>query len=281
MSDDQPNKTSDKLSDIVVTALLGLVGAGFVTQGIGAILRQQTEWSSLRVFSVPSVAVLLGLIIFVAGLLWTRIRSRLPATLSDGLTRLAANAKTWVVMVMAVFLYNCLLQVRQNNEVAALRNDQQSIARVLDRIALPRHLSDRQVEIIADILQNFSAPKIALEVIQGDDEASDYRADIQRALEKGGWHVTSISQVVNTPEAQIPDFSIYYLPAPGHAQTGGATDFRHPSVVMGLREAFGLAGVGEISGSNDGGSGNVAQDTIKITIGHRRRGYSLLPCEAK
>lgn len=131
-----------------------------------------------------------GVVLLIAGLFWHRIGLRFPV-LSHSLGRLAGNATSWYLVLLLWLVYvavtNIISQMKTNNEIRGLRNDVQSIANVINRLVLPRHLTKQQQRIISDFLAQFEPHEYAFELSLYDREAGDYRADIEQPLIKGGW----------------------------------------------------------------------------------------------
>ena len=154
-------------------------------------------------------------------------------------------------------------------------NDQQSITQALDRFVLPRQVNDRQTRTIAGFLQNFPPQEVKFIVAQGDEEAGSYRADLQRALEKGGWHTKAIDYIPDPPQIGL---SINFIQTMEHAQV--QSDWKHPKADLILQEALGLAGI-RLDSISSGSGTAVTEDSLAITIAHRRRDSYALPCEPK
>jgi hypothetical protein len=155
---------------------------------------------------------------------------------------------------------------QRSHQLAALRNDEQSIVKVLDRLVLPRSLSDGQINAIAAFLHNYSPQEVTIETLLGDDETSRYAAFFYQALSKGGWtiemkHVPSLNQV---------GVSIHFTQTMQHAQI--PTDYSRLKADELLKLSLASAGV-PIDGSHGRGQGiAVEKDLLKLTVGVRRRG---------
>jgi hypothetical protein len=58
------------------------------------------------------------------------------------------------------------------------------------RYVMPRQLTPEQIASIGEYLSHQERNQVVMQIINRDEEASSYRADIQRALEKGGWAIS-------------------------------------------------------------------------------------------
>jgi hypothetical protein len=226
---------------------------------------------------LPAVVCAVGIVLLVVGFFWPP-KTDSESTFLRTLVPVASDSRTYVAMIVILWLCMSIMSIlsaaKVNNEILSLRNDQQSITQVLDRFVLPRQVNDEQARVIALFLQSFPPQEVAFDVAQGDEEAGSYRADLQRALEKGGWHTKAINYVVDPPQIGL---SISLIQTMAHSQI--QADSQHPKADLILREAFGLAGV-RVDGW--GGTGdNIPEDLIKITVGHRRRDSYALPCVPK
>ena len=199
-------------------------------------------------------------------------------SLANSITNFANDFRYWVIILLLPWLYfawsGALKEIRLNNQIVSLRNDEHSITQVLDRFVLPRQLSKGQIESIGSFLQNFQPQEVSFELVNGDQEADTYQNDLQRALEKAGWHIKEVKSVPETSQS----LSIDFRQTPEHSQV--QSDFKHPKADLLLQEAFGLAGV-RLDGVSSGSSPKSTEDVMTIIVGHRRRDSYVQPCEAQ
>lgn len=136
------------------------------------------------------------------------------------------------------------------------------------RYLLPRGLTQIQINTISDHLSKHE-PKpveVVIKVISGDEEASSFRADLQRTFERAGWGVkfsydngVSEGQTINVNQPE---------PQPGEQQRPLAET---------LREAFKqadfpfLLSVGSSSGTQ------ITTLSVEVSIGRRRRDKWAVP----
>jgi hypothetical protein len=207
---------------------------------------------------------------------------RWPNIKSDALRlsgeKLANDFRTWLVITFLVWgsnvVINALSEIRRNNEVIALRNDIQSMARVIERGVLPRHLTRSQSSSLISFIQEHgtdSPVQMALLVKRDNSEADGYRADIEGALIKAGWSLRSINGVDYSDS--VPEgLSIYLVQGNSHPPRNSSPS--GPQLL--LLEALGLAGV-RVDGSIGGGGGgeraegkDQTDDLVTIAIGARK-----------
>jgi hypothetical protein len=227
--------------------------------GIQAILTSRT---APLVVTVPIAAI--GALLILLGVFWNRLK--LAQTVFFGrLNRLASHPGLWVGIVLVVWLstttVQALKEIRLNNQLVAVRNDELSIANVINRLVLPRRLTERQQKIIGNFLLQFYPHEYSFRVSSRDEEASVYMGDIEKALKRGGWTRATKDPFVFTDDLH-EGISIYVT---GNLQ-GSGLNAKNPPPSLLLQEAFGGAGV-EVDGIGGGGG---ADDRITISIGPAR-----------
>lgn len=199
-----------------------------------------------------------------------------PSALRVAAEKLANDFRVWLGLGAAVWLWfivtNALAEIRRNNEIVALRNDTQSIANVINRLVVPRRLTNRQKEIIRNFLSDFPPHEFAFTVATwsptypNDGEASEFSADIRAALTKAGWKLTNKDPYINSADV-IPGLSINMLTPRNSIPS---RDNRYDKADTLLTAALGMAGV-KIDGSiGSGDDPNADRDYVRISIGHRR-----------
>lgn len=240
---------------------------GFVLLTVGGqpLVNYLSGDASLKTVWPSALVLLVGISLIIVGFVWhpkPNGENRFVQTLS----RWSASPVPYTLLIVFILVYFETLAVQRNIELATLRNDEQSITEALNRFVLPRQLTSRQIDGIAGILKDFPAQEVVFNVVQGDEEADSYRADIQRALERGGWH----TRTINRPESLPNDGLVFgFQRATGSPQG----DIYRPDPLIILHMAFGLAGVQE-DGENGGGG---TENLVIISISHRRKDAYALP----
>src|ERR1035438_1737782 len=167
--------------DKAVARLLEVLGGIFLAVGGKDMLTALISGGSVSTGSV--VTSFIGVTLLVCGLFWHRMRPHSETWFTRSLVGLASDARSWYFPLLAFGLYimgtTILSEVRQNNEILSLRNDVQSMARVIERGVLPRHLNKRQQLAISNFLLQFEPYEFAFKLPHEDEEASRYRADIE------------------------------------------------------------------------------------------------------
>jgi|GEM_PF-4229668 len=232
-------------------------------------------------YSLPPAVITcaIGVVLLVAGLFWHRIGPRFGDETSRSLVALARNAWSWYVILLLWLAYvavtNTLSQLKTNNEILALRNDVQSIANVINRMVLPRHLTKQQQRAISGFLAQFEPHEYAFELSAYDREAGDYRGDIEQALMKGGWTRTQTNPYRYVENSAQEGLAFYFTETMEHAEK--PPDPKNPTPDILLQEAFGLAGV-RVEGTSHGSSSEIKQDLLVIHVGRAKRDrYELVP----
>jgi hypothetical protein len=257
-------------------AILWAFGSLLLAIGGQPLLTYVSGDASLKSIFPSLIVVGAGVILVVLALFWKPKEGSRSASLFERLGRWGSSPIPYALVVFLMWFYFETLAVRRNIELASLRNDQQSITQALDRFVLPRQLSERQMDSIGGYLKQFPSVVFSFDIAKGDEEAGQYAADLGRALEKGGWHLSAKDPYTYVEEPVYVGLSIGFRQAPGHAQM--ATDYRNPGANLVLQEAFGLAGV-IVDSSGSGTDSTTTEDEIRLTVGHRRRDSYALPCK--
>jgi hypothetical protein len=177
----------------------------------------------------------------------------------------ATSPVPYAILLLCFWIYLETLAIQRANELVGLRNDEQSIARVLDRFVFPRHLTKTQQDIVSKNLRLFDTQQFAFRIFQGDNEASSYAGDIAQALTKGGWTLSTQNPYEYTRDAQ-EGLSVRLDQTQEHSQK--PDDPRNPKPDKILKIVLGLAGV-RLDQMGSGSGINVA-DRITIEVGLRR-----------
>jgi hypothetical protein len=257
-------RQDSKLPEFLITLALVLTGA--IVQPL-----VQGTYSAVGI-GIVVAAILLCVILAL------KKPSLNPSSLRASAESVANDFRWWFGIIAVFWLYtismNAVVEIRRNNEIVALRNDTQSIARVIERGVLPRHLTRSQQFTISGFLKESDPYEVAFKVRAGDSEASGYRADLQQALTKAGWKLASVNPITYADD--MPDgLQISFTQTMEHSQI--RDDPRNPKPPRLLQMALGLAGV-RVDGSGSGSGIHVTQDSLLITIGRRRKdSYEITP----
>lgn len=178
---------------------------------------------------------------------------------------------------IALGLAICLWGYIVGNKVFQMADDVELLSKRMERYVLPRTLTADQKNTIADYLSKFTPQPIAMKVIPRNEEASSYRADLQQALEKGGWPVANITYDEGVQEGLRIEI-VEPMQEPGQPNPFDKLNpKKKPDEV--LRDALTQAGIFMIPG---GGSRriDITSTTITISIGNRRRDRWAIPPSA-
>jgi hypothetical protein len=257
MDNAQDSKTTPHLLESIGLVLLASGGQAMLT----------TEGYK----TAATLTVVFGLIFFCGGLFWNRLKPRLGVHFTASMGRVASDFRSWLILVSAVWLWmvgtHVLTEIRRTNEIVSLRNDVQSIANVLQRHVLPRRLSKGRIAQMGRSLAMFEPHEVTFEVIPRDEEASNFRANLQQAFERGGWKVIAVKAVDNLPEG----LSIHVQQLRQSPQA--KEDLKDPRFDKILQIAFGLSGV-QIDGGLSIASGPpVTAESVTIRIGRRKSNF--------
>jgi hypothetical protein len=250
--------------------LVGAAGGVLSEAGVQAMLTSQT---TPLTYTAPLTA--LGVILILLAVFWKKVRFDRTA-FADRLNKLGSDPRVWITFVAAVWLgatgLSIVKEIRRNNEIVTLRNDDLAIAKVIDRIVLPRHLSKRQQRVISTFLLQFEPHEYAFVILNGDEECDGYREDIEQALMKGGWTRAATKPYTYTNDLPV-GLVVKFAETQEHTQKG--YDPRNPAdASMLLQEAFGLGAVPISAGSNSGQG--ITEERLVISIGRPKRSSYVL-----
>jgi hypothetical protein len=244
--------------------LVAVAGGLLCEAGVQAMLTSQTTpiWISTLIAGIGAIFILVALF-------WKKVRLN-RFSFFAGLNRIASHPGLWIGMIVFVWLstvtVDALREIRRNNEIVALRNDVQSIARVIERGVLPRHLNKRQRLAISSFLLQFEPHEFAFKIEDKNGEASSYRSDLEQALEKGGWTRSRENPYEYTKD--IPEgLSIDFTQTVEHSQR--PDDPRNPKPDKLFMMGLGLAGI-RLNQSGGRSGINITEDRLIIGIGRRR-----------
>jgi len=244
----------------------GLLIVGALTP-ITTALISGTDYKSL-----PAIVVaVIGFLILLCGLFWHRLKPQTETKFTSTLAQIASEPRWWLLAIFFTWAYmvvtTTIAGIQRNNEIVSLRNDEQSMAKVLDRLVMPRHLTKDQQRAISSFLLQFEPREYAFRLPLRYEEAGSYRSEIEQALIKGGWTRSTVNPYLYTED--VPEgLTISFTQTMEHAQK--QSDFRNPNASLVLQEAFGLAGV-RLNGTSGGSGINVTQERLEIGIGRSRK----------
>jgi hypothetical protein len=135
----------------------------------------------------------------------------------------------------------------------------------LQRWVVPRRLTPQQVDGVASELNKHLPYRVRLSYLKNDDEASAYAFELSRALSQGGWTILKHGEA----EADLqPGLRINFSMTMATAQE--AIDSKKPKPDAILLSALRANGI-QIDGSSGGSGVSVTEDSLKITVGARKR----------
>lgn len=262
-----------------VAKLLEFVGGALVIATIQAVvvLYLQTGHLSLRVLVASLLVTIIGAFLLMCGLFWHRIAPQGESKFANKLSEWASTPATYGLLLLIAWAYLAVIStaeaVSYNTKIATLRNDEQAIAKVIDRLVMPRHLTTIQQRIIGSFLSQFGSHEFAFQLPANDAEADTYRTEIQAALLKGGWTLSTTNTVSHPSD--IPEgLCILFSQTPEHIQKG--IDPKNPNANELLQMAFGLAKV-PVNGMGNATAAVVTEDRLVVSIGPPRKdSYALV-----
>lgn len=262
-------------------AFVAAVGLLFLAPVLNHLLENGLSRFAGRHVAFALVGVLLPV---VAWFRWSWIELAVPP-----LGRFASDGRLWFGLFGVLWLYVVVDQgLRSWRSNAAIqlaedsRNNAQSLQKILiddmalirlalQRFVLPRQLTAAQAETIVGYLKPYAPRLVTLVQPQHDNEASNFRADLQRAFSDARWTVT----VKIRPRTEMTEgLHLNFVRASRDAQP---PDPRSPSSELLIRGAFERANVDFNGGSSSGYAPDLAEDAVFVEVGPRRSdGYGQL-----
>lgn len=195
-----------------------------------------------------------------------------PSRLRAGAEKIAGDFRWWFGIVCLLWLYtmamDVLTEIRRNNQIVALRNDVQSIARVIERGVLPRTLTRRQRLSMASFLKAFEPSVFVFNVAANNSEASGYRAEIEEVLKSAKWKAA-----IPNPYRYMDDLpeglSLRLVIPDGSAQPPDDPAYPTPERILWM--AFGNAGVRISGGPGTGSDPGAKLGYVLISIGAAKK----------
>lgn len=249
------------LNDAAPQALLVGIGLAF----LAAAVSQYVAHQSTKPEPKAAASAVIGVALLLMALQWQALQWQ---WLAASLTRLASDARLWLSLLLLAWIYfaaSSIILLRQRYQLGeVIEKDIIPFRLALQRFVLPRRLMPEQIESIGAYLGRFSPYTVDFVVVQHDEEAGQFRADIHRAIEHGGWTTNRIDYQSDIDAG----FGYNYTQTTVSSQQ--REDPRNPRPDRILSEAFTQAGVPFDHGG--GGSGiTVTQNTLTIQVGRRRR----------
>jgi preprotein translocase subunit SecE len=143
------------------------------------------------------------------------------------------------------------------------RRANEEFAKTLSRYVLPRHLTELQIAKVADYLSKFDPHEAKFTIVKNSEEANSYASDIQRALQQGGWKISSFAYSDDVTEG----ISTQLTETTQSAQM--PADPKHPKADQLFTQAFQDAKI-SLAGSGSGSGLAVTANSFSIKIGRRR-----------
>lgn len=234
---------------ILSALVLSISGSGFFSWLQAKTGNPVTVAGALWIFSAIFIVLLVGVGIFL-----TRKRIGTPI----GLALLA-------LITLGLIGWNIWLQ----QHVTHLESQ-------MERYVIPRHLTQKQKESIAEYLKTsgIEPQAVVMKITPRNEEAGSYRADLQQALEKAGWPVAKFIYDETIQEGLgIHTLEPYPNPEPPTI-FDRVKGKKTPTQI--LTDAFKNAGVIMHHGGG-GSSREISAPVITIEIGSRRRDKWAIP----
>lgn len=93
----EPRPPSPDTERRIIARFLDLIAAGFVALAVALGFEGD--------YARAAIALVSGFAVFLCGIYWANIRSLIGPTLSASMLRVASDARSWLMVVLLIFLY--------------------------------------------------------------------------------------------------------------------------------------------------------------------------------
>jgi hypothetical protein len=261
MSDETP------AGDKAVYVFIEMIALEFILFSIEEAFKDQPSWTNVAIAST------LGLLFFLLGVTWTRLKGRLQSGFVRTIEHISNDYRyrygLGLFLIGVVGAYTIV-------SLRSLRND-------LDTYVIPRTLTDKQKIAIRSVLIGHAPPDTVNIVFNSfDQEATIYTGQIAQTLQDSGWniHLWPINPFDPNAGSKIRtgSFNASSLLATTGVDiaTEGGGDHRddaHPTPDVFLDTALNKAQIDHSNGSA------ANRDKYSLTVAVGRRPYTLVPHE--
>jgi hypothetical protein len=234
--------------DLVIFAFCELLAVGFACEFAATLLRGD--------FLLAFIAFIATLALFVTGIKWPVIKTKLKAPVAARIEKLALNPRTRIAAFLVVVGYFAMQGVLFT---VHLRGD-------LDKYVIPRTVTGKQAEALKDYLSKREPFVVFVRVNSASDqEAMEYAAQLFNALRQTSWDVNPPNH--GGPEI-LPDWATGIGLCIQVEDVGQPTnpDPKHPAPDVILADALRYAEI-EVNGSR--GSADKGKYVVSLLVGHR------------
>jgi hypothetical protein len=163
--------------DLVIFGFCELMAIGFACEFAAKLLSGK--------FLLASVAFVITLVLFVTGLNWPAIKTKIKAPLVAKIEGLAGHPRVQITLLLLFVGYLLLQGVLYGIK---LRAD-------LDTYVMPRIVTSSQERIIKRVLSKHEPHAVTIKADGTDQEAMGFATQIRNAITKAGWPVPPIDQI--------------------------------------------------------------------------------------
>jgi hypothetical protein len=232
----------------------------FVGVGVKSVMEKKRYWVGLALG-------LSAIIFYIIGYYWTRLRDFLGPRLTGSVENITADFRFWLALIVLILVYvmvsSVVQTIRDNLMESIIKQDIPALNAAIKAYLLPRSLTPSQRTEIGRYLSRFPTHQLTIRVIN-DNEAGAFRADLQNAIEQGGWTIKTIENVSEAREG----LTIQFDQTQASIQT--RDDPRNPKEDAILQQALTQAGV-PLDGTGGGSSSTMTENSLFLVIGRRRR----------
>lgn len=241
MPDETP--TGDK----AVYVFIEMIALGFILYAIEESFKDHASWVKVGIASV------LGLLFFVVGVNWTKLKSRIRLAWVRRIVNIADDYRYRYGLALLLIGLAAFYTMRS---LHSLRSD-------LDAYVMPRTLSDKQKSDLEDFLRHHQAFPVIVKVVVHDAEALQYAGQIFNSFREATWDDTNL-ETTEAPDSKPPYTLNDGLCIDLAGEWAKPPDPKHDTRQV-LQQAFQFANI-EVNCSGGMGAG---EPQLFVVVGHR------------
>lgn len=249
-------------------AFLILVAGACLGVGGQPLVNYYSGDSSLKTGIPALLTVLSGLALLAIAFFW-HPQKGFGFRLMQKLSAWGSSPAPYALVLLSVWIYLETLEIQKAAQLRRIENDQLSIANVINRLVLPRRLTEHQQQMITVMLRFYEPCRYVFR-LSPDQETGMFAGDIAKALDKGGWKRLEDGAPLSHQNSILQEgVHLTFIPSVEHAHK--QYNWKDPDGGLIMQEAFGIAGVRLDGGCIDCQRDPGQEDLLVIEIGPPRR----------
>lgn len=210
----------------------------------------------------------IGILLLALAIFWPQLKPFMSERLVISTIAIASDARYWLgglVLILIGFGATSFTLMRERDRARVVLDTDINLLRMaIERYLIPRHLAPDNAVRLKEHLRNFEPSQLTIAYDETDPEATAYAHELALAIKKSRWKVDMAGAASTTTFG----LSLHYQMGSATRDRQIASEEIQPNRT--LVEALRLADV-VVSSNSEGGSSNVTQDQLTLTVGPRPR----------